>query len=126
MTTSACTFFWSDAAGGLRGSLPLATHSEHSIDWSPGGGEIVFVSNREANEDQFFNYDLFALKVNDGSIRQLTSTENIEYGPDGHLMAASSCIKAASAASPISKQPWRTRTSGQSMRTERIGASWPP
>ena len=86
MTTSVCTFFLRPWRRRPR-QLTSGEHSEHSIDWSPGGDEIVFVSNREANEDQFFNYDLFALKVSDGSIRQLTATENIEYRPHGRPMA---------------------------------------
>src|SRR5207302_8304593 len=53
----------------------------HSIDWSPNGEEIAFISNREPNEDQFFNYDLFTLKLADKSVRRLTSTENAEYRP---------------------------------------------
>ncbi len=61
--------------------LTSGAHYEHSIDWSPNGEEIVFISNREPNEDQFFNYDIFALKVSDGSIRRLTATENAEYRP---------------------------------------------
>ncbi len=61
--------------------LTSGTHYEHSIDWSPNGEEILFVSNREPNEDQFFNYDIFTLKVSDGSIRRLTATENAEYRP---------------------------------------------
>lgn len=64
---------------------------EHSIDWSPRGDEIVFVSDRSEETDQFFNYDLFALEVGDGSIRQLTTTENAEYdpkySPDGKMIA---------------------------------------
>jgi dipeptidyl aminopeptidase/acylaminoacyl peptidase len=54
---------------------------EHSIDWSPDGKEILFVSNREANQDEFFNYDIFALRVADSSIRRLTATEYNEYEP---------------------------------------------
>ena len=56
-------------------------HYEHSIDWSPDGREIAFVSNREPNEDQFFNYDLFALNASNGAVRRLTATENAEYQP---------------------------------------------
>jgi len=54
---------------------------EHSIDWSPDGKEILFASNREPNQDEFFNYDLFTLSVADNSIRRLTSTEYNEYEP---------------------------------------------
>ncbi len=61
--------------------LTTGTYDEHSIDWSPNGEEIVFASNREPNSDEFFNYDLFALKVSDGSIRRITATESCEYAP---------------------------------------------
>jgi len=70
-----------DVASGRVQQLTNGNHYEHSIDWSPDGREIAFVSNREANEDQFFNYDLFTLKLADNSIRRLTSTENAEYRP---------------------------------------------
>jgi dipeptidyl aminopeptidase/acylaminoacyl peptidase len=73
--------FWVDLASGQVQQLTDGTHYEHSIDWSPNGEEIVFVSNREPNEDQFFNYDIFALKVSDRTIRRLTATENAEYRP---------------------------------------------
>ncbi|MGH9834698.1 MAG: hypothetical protein ACRD9Y_16900, partial [Blastocatellia bacterium] len=63
---------------------------EHSIDWSPSGDEILFVSNREPDPDRFFNYDVFAIKVGDGKVRQLTRTENVEYrprwSPDGKMI----------------------------------------
>ena len=80
-----------DVASGRIEQLTEGTHYEHSIDWSPNGDEIAFISNREPNEDQFFNYDLFTLKVADKSIRRLTSTENAEYrprwSPDGKTIA---------------------------------------
>jgi dipeptidyl aminopeptidase/acylaminoacyl peptidase len=80
-----------DVASGRVEQLTDGTHYEHSIDWSPAGEEIAFISNREPNEDQFFNYDLFTLKVADKSIRRLTSTENAEYhprwSPDGKSIA---------------------------------------
>src|SRR5882724_5061147 len=64
---------------------------EHSVDWAPHGDEIVFASDRSPETDQFFNYDLFALKLGDGSMRRLTATENAEYdpkwSPDGTMIA---------------------------------------
>jgi len=83
--------FIADVASGRIEQLTDGTHYEHSIDWSPSGEEIAFVSNREPDEDQFFNYDLFTLRVADKSIRRLTSTENAEYrprwSPDGKTIA---------------------------------------
>lgn len=73
--------FVADVATGQVRQITSGTHYEHSIDWSPNGEEILFVSNRESNEDQFFNYDVFALKLSDGTIRRLTATENAEYRP---------------------------------------------
>lgn len=87
--------FLVDAAGGAVRALTAGNHYEHSIDWSPDGSEIAFVSNREPNEDQFFNYDLFALRVADGTTRRLTATENIEYrprwSPDGKSIVYQGC-----------------------------------
>ena len=65
----------------LTGDSNDGVHNEHSLDWSPDGREILFVSNTEENEDQFFNYDVFALRVADRSIRRITSTESAEYQP---------------------------------------------
>ena len=80
-----------DLASGAVRQLTDGTHYEHSIDWSPKGDEIAFVSNREPNEDQFFNYDLFTLRLSDNGIHRLTSTENAEYrprwSPDGKTIA---------------------------------------
>ena len=71
--------------------LTDGVYYEHSIDWSPGGDELLFVSNREPKPDEFFNYDLFALKVSDRSTRRLTASEGVEYrpcwSPDGKSIA---------------------------------------
>jgi dipeptidyl aminopeptidase/acylaminoacyl peptidase len=71
--------------------LTEGTNYEHSIEWSPKGDEILFVSNREPDPDRFFNYDVFAVRVADGQTRRLTNTENVEYrptwSPDGRTIA---------------------------------------
>jgi dipeptidyl aminopeptidase/acylaminoacyl peptidase len=77
-----------------REAVRQLTHGdfyEHSIDWSPRGDEILFVSNREPDPDRVFNYDLFAARVDDGAIRRLTTTRSAEYvprwSPDGSRIA---------------------------------------
>jgi dipeptidyl aminopeptidase/acylaminoacyl peptidase len=83
--------FIADVATKNVRQITAGDYYEHSIDWSPGGEEILFVSNREADPDRFFNYDVFAVKVADGKVRQLTRTENVEYrprwSPDGKTIA---------------------------------------
>jgi dipeptidyl aminopeptidase/acylaminoacyl peptidase len=80
-----------EAAGGAARALTSGTFEEHSIDWSPDGQEILFVSNREPDPDLFYNPDLFALRVADGGLRRLTATESAEYeprwSPDGRSVA---------------------------------------
>jgi dipeptidyl aminopeptidase/acylaminoacyl peptidase len=61
--------------------LTQGEFDEHSIDWSPDGKKLVFASNREPNQDEFFNYDLFTLDLADNSIHRLTATEYCEYSP---------------------------------------------
>jgi len=61
--------------------LTQGNFDEHSIDWSPDGKQLVFASNREPNQDEFFNYDLFTLQLSDNSIHRLTTTESNEYDP---------------------------------------------
>lgn len=61
--------------------LTQGNYDEHSIDWSPDGKQIVFASNHEPNQDEFFNYDLFTLQLSDNSIHRLTATESCEYAP---------------------------------------------
>lgn len=73
--------FMIDVGTGQVRQMTTGDHYEHSIDWSPNGEEIVFISNREPNEDQFFNYDVFTLKASDGTIKRLTATESAEYRP---------------------------------------------
>ncbi len=80
-----------NVASGKVEQKTTGNFEEHSIDWSPDGKEIAFVSNREPDPDLFYNPDLFALTVADGSIRRLTATESAEFwpqwSPDGSTIA---------------------------------------
>jgi dipeptidyl aminopeptidase/acylaminoacyl peptidase len=85
--------FLIDTASKHVRQLTTGNYYEHSIDWSPRGDAIAFISDRSPETDQFFNYDVFTVKVSDGSIRRLTATENAEYdprwSPDGKMIAFS-------------------------------------
>ena len=70
-----------DVASKQVRQLTQGNFDEHSIDWSPDGKKLVFASNREPNQDEFFNYDLFTLDLADNSIHRLTATEYCEYDP---------------------------------------------
>ncbi len=78
-------------SGALRQLTPDGAYEEHSIDWSPRGDEIVFVSNREPDPDLFYNPDVFSVRVADGVIRRLSATESAEFrprwSPDGEHVA---------------------------------------
>jgi dipeptidyl aminopeptidase/acylaminoacyl peptidase len=78
------------ASGAVRQLTPDGGYEEHSIDWSPRGDEILFVSNREPDPDLFYNPDVFSVRVTDGSTRRLTATESAEFkprwSPDGELV----------------------------------------
>lgn len=82
-----------DVASKAVRQLTDGDYYEHSIDWSPKGDEILFVSNRGPDPDRFFNYDIFAVQVASGTVRRITDTKSAEYypkwSPDGRLIAFS-------------------------------------
>ncbi len=71
--------------------LTNGNYAEHSINWSPKGDEIVFVSNHESDPDKINNTDLFVANVATGTTRQLTKTKGCEwqpvFSPDGNRIA---------------------------------------
>ena len=102
-----------DVASGESRQLTNGTHYEHSIDWSPDGKR---------------NRLRFQPRAQRGSVLQLRSLHsrrrhrrNASASPPprtpstaraGRPTARPSPTKPPSAASPISKPPWKTRTSG--------------
>lgn len=66
-------------------------YHDHSIDWSPKGDEILFISNRELDHDRNHNYDLYTVNVDDGLERRLTNLESMVYrarwSPDAERIA---------------------------------------
>jgi dipeptidyl aminopeptidase/acylaminoacyl peptidase len=70
-----------DVANKQVKQLTRGDYYEHSIEWSPENGDILFVSNREADPDRVFNYDVFAASAASGEVRRLTDTKNAEYRP---------------------------------------------
>lgn len=68
-------------------------YDEHSIDWSPDGNHLAFLSNREKDPDFTFNYDIYTVDVSSRAIAQLTHTGSNEFAPswspDGRTIAFS-------------------------------------
>jgi dipeptidyl aminopeptidase/acylaminoacyl peptidase len=83
--------FVADVATGRVEQLTDGKYYEHSVDWSPGGQELLFLTNRDADDDEFFNYDIYTMRLSDRSIRRLSATESNEYhpawSPDGRSIA---------------------------------------
>ncbi len=79
------------ANGGEPRALTSGNHDEHSIDWGGDGTHLVFLSNHEPDPDALLNYDIFAVDVQSGTVRQITRTPGVEMepriSPDGHSIA---------------------------------------
>jgi len=83
--------FVADVGSGRVEHITTGNHYEHSIDWSPKG-ELLYLTNDAADEDEFFNYDIFATEPGArAQPRRLSATESNEYrprwSPDGSMIA---------------------------------------
>lgn len=80
-----------DVASARVEQITDGNHYEHSIDWSPKG-ELLYLTNHDADSDEFFNYDMFASEPAARAVpRRLSATESNEYrprwSPDGRMIA---------------------------------------
>src|SRR3546814_13854835 len=70
--------FVADVAGGAVTQLTDGRYYEHSVDWSPDGRKLLFVSNHEADVDLTYNADIFTIDVATKALAQITRTRGIE------------------------------------------------
>jgi dipeptidyl aminopeptidase/acylaminoacyl peptidase len=83
---------------GAPKALTSGDFDEHSIDWGGDGSEIVFLSNREHDPDAAHNYDIHAVTVSTGRVRQITKTPGVEMeprvSPDGRWITYTATTRA--------------------------------
>src|SRR3546814_16681593 len=64
--------FVADVAGGAVTQLTDGRYYEHSVDWSPDGRKLLFVSSHEADVDLTYNADIFTIDVATKAIAPIT------------------------------------------------------
>lgn len=71
--------------------LAPGSFDEHSLDWSPDGHRIAFVSDRSPDPDNAYANDLWTVEVTTGQVTRLTDTPSAEFAPvwspDGKQLA---------------------------------------
>ena len=71
--------------------LTPGSFDEHSLDWSPDGHRIAFVSDRSPDPDNSYANDLWTVDVATGQTTRLTDTPSAEFAPvwspDGRQIA---------------------------------------
>jgi dipeptidyl aminopeptidase/acylaminoacyl peptidase len=90
---------------------------DHALSFSPGGDEIVFISNHETDPDANNNSDIFTVNLQ-GQTRQITNTPGCEYepswSPDGKWIAYSATRRETTTIDSVAEDThvWITSPSG--------------
>lgn len=81
-----------DVEGKNTDTLTTGIYDERSIEWSPDGTQLAFVSNRTEDPDKNSNSDIYIIDAKKGAVmRQLTTWKGTDgspqWSPDGKTLA---------------------------------------
>ena len=102
--------------------LTFGDHDEHSIAWSPDGGEIAFVSNRTGRADLNMHLDIYAVDVGTKEMRRITESVGAEYyprwSPDGSKIAYTATTRGntSNESTPEDRHVWVVNSDGSDPR----------
>jgi dipeptidyl aminopeptidase/acylaminoacyl peptidase len=102
--------------------LTFGDFDEHSMAWSPDGGEIAFVSNRTGRADHNMHLDIYAVEVESGETRRITESVGAEYypawSPDGRTIAYTATTRGdtSNESTPEDRHIWVVGSDGDDPR----------